>query len=72
MSEKVVNDMASYGRGIAQEKGRNGEWVEQAIRESVSITADEAVKKNVVDLVATDVDELLELHRPDHGVLRIG
>lgn len=60
MSEKVVNDMASYGRGIAREKGRNAEWVEKAIRESVSITADEAVKKNVVDLVATNVDELLE------------
>lgn len=61
MSEKVVNDMASYGRGIAQEKGRNAEWVEKAIRESVSITADEAVKKNVVDLVASDIDELLVL-----------
>jgi membrane-bound serine protease (ClpP class) len=61
MSEKVVNDMASYGRGIAQEKGRNAEWVEKAIRESVSITAEEAVKKNVVDLVATNVDELLKL-----------
>ncbi|MDP6180012.1 MAG: hypothetical protein QGG48_08995, partial [Desulfatiglandales bacterium] len=60
MSEKVVNDMASYGRGIAQEKGRNAEWVEKAIRESVSITADEAVKKNVVDLVAPDLDELLK------------
>ncbi|MEJ2723898.1 MAG: nodulation protein NfeD [Deltaproteobacteria bacterium] len=61
MSEKVVNDMASYGRGIAQEKGRNAEWVEKAIRESVSITAEEAVKKNVADLVATNVDELLNL-----------
>ncbi|MBN2125994.1 MAG: nodulation protein NfeD [Deltaproteobacteria bacterium] len=61
MSEKVVNDMASYGRGIAQEKGRNAEWVEKAIRESVSITAEEAVKKNVVDLVAEDMDRLLEL-----------
>ncbi len=61
MSEKVVNDMASYGRGIAQDKGRNAEWVEKAIRESVSITANEAVKKNVVDLVAADLDELLEL-----------
>lgn len=60
MSEKVVNDMASYGRGIAQEKGRNAEWVEKAIRESVSITADEAVKKNVVDLVSANVDELLK------------
>ena len=61
MSEKVLNDMASYGRGIAQEKGRNAEWVEKAIRESVSITSDEAVEKNVVDLVAADIDELLEL-----------
>lgn len=60
MSEKVVNDMASYGRGIARDKGRNAEWVEKAVRESVSITADEAVKKNVVDLVATDMDDLLK------------
>jgi len=61
MSEKVVNDMASYGRGIAQERGRNGEWVEKAIRESVSITADEALEKNVIDLIAKDMDELLQL-----------
>jgi membrane-bound serine protease (ClpP class) len=61
MSEKVVNDMASYGRGIAQDKGKNAEWVEKAIRESVSITAEEAVEKKVVDLVAGDIDELLKL-----------
>jgi len=61
MEEKVVNDMASYGRGIAREKGRNAEWVEKAVRESVSITADEAVNKNVIDLVASDIDELLEI-----------
>jgi membrane-bound serine protease (ClpP class) len=60
MTEKVLNDMASYGRGIAQDKGRNAEWVEKAIRESVSITADEAVEKNVVDLVAADIDDLLK------------
>jgi len=59
MSEKVVNDMASYGRGIAEQKGRNGEWVERAIRESVSITAEEAVELKVVDLVAKDLDDLL-------------
>ena len=59
MSEKVVNDMASYGRGIAKEKGKNEEWVERAIRESVSITADEALEKNVIDLVARDMDDLL-------------
>jgi membrane-bound serine protease (ClpP class) len=61
MSEKVVNDMASYARGIAEDKGKNGEWVEKAIRESVSITADEALKNNVIDLVAKDIDELLKL-----------
>ncbi len=60
MSEKVVNDMASYARGIAKQRGRNGEWVEKAIRESVSITAEEAVKKHVVDLVAPDIQGLLK------------
>ncbi len=61
MSEKVVNDMASYGRGIAEDKGRNAAWVEKAIRESVSITAEEALKINVIDLVAKDMDELFRL-----------
>ncbi len=60
MSEKVVNDMAAYARGIAADKGRNGEWVEKAIRESVSITADEALEINVIDLVVKDIDELLQ------------
>ena len=61
MSEKVVNDMASYGRGIAEGKGKNGQWVERAIRESVSVTADEALKINVIDFVAIDMDELFRL-----------
>jgi membrane-bound serine protease (ClpP class) len=58
METKVVNDMASYARSIALDKGKNAEWVEKAIRESVSITADEAVKNNVVDLIATDMEDL--------------
>ncbi len=61
MSEKVVNDMVAYVRSIAKERGRNQDWVEKAIRESVSITADVAVKKKVVDLVAMDIDDLLAL-----------
>ena len=60
MSEKVVNDMASYARGIAEERGRNGEWVEKAIRESVSITAEEALQKHVIDLMANNMDDLLK------------
>ena len=59
MSEKVVNDMASYARGIAEQKGKNGQWVEKSIRKSVSITAEEALKKKVVDLVVGDMDDLI-------------
>ena len=59
MSEKVVNDMVAYVRSIAKDRGRNQDWVEKAIRESVSITADVAVKEKVVDLVARDIDDLL-------------
>ncbi|MBA7495287.1 hypothetical protein ES702_05869 [subsurface metagenome] len=61
MSEKVVNDMVAYVRSIAKDRGRNQDWAEKAIRESVSITADVAVKEKVVDLVARDIDDLLEL-----------
>jgi len=61
MSEKVVNDMVAYARSIAEERGRNADWVEKAIRESVSITGEVALKNSVVDLVARDIDDLLGL-----------
>jgi len=61
MSEKVVNDMVAYARSIAKERGRNEDWVEKAIRESVSITSEVAVKNKVADLVANDIDDLLGL-----------
>jgi membrane-bound serine protease (ClpP class) len=60
MMEKVENDAVAYGRGIAQQKGRNADWVEEAIRKSVSVTAEEALKLNVIDVIAKDVNELLE------------
>jgi membrane-bound serine protease (ClpP class) len=72
MNTKVMNDMASYGRGIAKDKGRNAEWVEKAIREAVSITAREAVKMKVVDLVAENLDELLEVLDGREVTLRDG
>jgi membrane-bound serine protease (ClpP class) len=59
MREKVENFAASLSRTIAQQRGRNVEWAEKAVRESVSITESEAVELNVVDLVARDVEELL-------------
>ena len=59
LREKVTNDAAADIRGIAKHRGRNEEWAEQAVRESVSITGDEAVELNVVDLVAANLDDLI-------------
>lgn len=59
MREKVENAAASLVRTIADKRGRNAEWAEKAVRQSVSITAHEAVEQNVVDLVAENVRELL-------------
>jgi membrane-bound serine protease (ClpP class) len=61
MSEKVVNDMVAYARSIAKDRGRNEDWVEKAIRESVSITSEEAVKNKVVDFIAGDIPDLLRI-----------
>ncbi|HVL76948.1 MAG TPA: nodulation protein NfeD [Noviherbaspirillum sp.] len=58
-TRKQVNDAAAYIRGLAQMRGRNMEWAERAVREAVSLSAEEAVKQNVVDLVARDVNDLL-------------
>ena len=59
MKEKIVNDAAAFARSIAKERGRNVTWVEQAVRKSVSIAADEALKAKVIDLIASDRKELL-------------
>ena len=59
MSEKVVNDMVAHARSVAASKGRNADWVEKAIRESVAITETEALEQNVIDLVAKDLDDLI-------------
>ena len=59
MREKIENFTVSFIESIAQRRGRNVEWAEKAVRESVSITEVEALEKNVVDLVATDVHDLL-------------
>jgi membrane-bound serine protease (ClpP class) len=60
MKTKVTNDAAAYIKSIAQERGRNADWAEKAVRESVSETETGAVQKNIVDLVAEDVNDLLE------------
>ncbi len=72
MNEKVVNDMAAFARSIAEERFRNGEWLEKAIRESVSATAMEAYQLNVIDMVVEDIPTLVaqlngkEIHRKNY------
>lgn len=60
MEEKAVSDSAAYIRALAAERGRNAAWAEKAVRESVSLTAQEALAQKVVELVAADRKELLE------------
>ncbi len=60
MKAKMVNDAAAYIRGLAQLRGRNIQWAEQAVREAVSLSAEEALQQNVVDVVAQDVPALLK------------
>ena len=59
METKVLNDFVAYGRSLAEEHGRNPDWMEKAIRQSVSISASEALKLKVVDLMADNLDDLL-------------
>jgi membrane-bound ClpP family serine protease len=59
MEEKVVNDAAAYIISIAQAHGRNMEWAEKAVRESVSATEQEALKLKVIDMVAPNLDSLI-------------
>ena len=58
--KKIENDAAAFARTIAVERGRNAEWAEKAVRQSVSITEREAVKLKVIDLVADSLPDLLD------------
>jgi len=59
MEEKTLSALASKARSIAELQGRNAEWAEKAVRESVSATAQEALELNVIDMVAPDLDALI-------------
>ncbi len=59
MTRKQVNDASAYIRSLAQMRGRNAEWAERAVREAVSLSAPEALKMKVIDLIAEDVPDLL-------------
>ena len=59
MAEKVVNDAAAYIRSIAESHGRNMDWAEKAVRQSVSATEREALDLKVIDMVAPDLNTLI-------------
>jgi membrane-bound serine protease (ClpP class) len=59
-SDKVLEDSVAYIRSIADARGRNADWAESAVRDSVSIPAEEALQINVIDLIEPDVPSLLE------------
>lgn len=61
MAKKVENDTVAFVRSIAAARGRNADWAEKAVRESVSVVAEEAVKLEVVDFVAKDLREVLTI-----------
>jgi membrane-bound serine protease (ClpP class) len=60
LMRKQLNDAAAYIRGLAQLRGRNAEWAEKAVREAVSLPAEEALKIKVIDLIAENVPALLQ------------
>lgn len=70
MERKVLNDAVAYIRGLAELRGRNAEWAEQAVRGAASLSASQALKENVVDVVARDIPDLLK--QIDGREIRVG
>lgn len=60
MNEKIENDTAAFAKSIAEKRHRNPDWAIASVRESVSITAEEALEKEVIDLIADDLTDLLK------------
>ncbi|TMI10480.1 MAG: nodulation protein NfeD [Betaproteobacteria bacterium] len=72
LMRKQINDAAAYIRGLAKLRGRNAEWAERAVRDAVSLSAEEALKMKVIDVVAGDVPELLrKLKKADAPVIEV-
>ncbi|MEE9253758.1 MAG: nodulation protein NfeD, partial [Pseudomonadales bacterium] len=60
MERKIVNDAVAYIQGLAELRGRNAEWAEEAVRKGVSLSSSEALEMNVIDLIAGSLRDLLE------------
>jgi len=60
MTSKMVNDAIAYIRSLAEMRGRNADWAEQAVREASSLSSAQALERNVIDILATDIPDLLK------------
>lgn len=60
LKQKIINDAVAYIRGLAQLRGRNQEWAEKAVREAASLPAADALKINVIDIIASSTTDLLQ------------
>ena len=59
LTDKAISDAVAYIRSLAQMRGRNAIWAEKAVREAASLSAEEALNSNVIDLIALDLDDLI-------------
>jgi membrane-bound serine protease (ClpP class) len=59
MTNKIVNDAVAYIMGLAEMRGRNADWAEEAVRQASSLSSSQALEQNIIDVVATDLNDLL-------------
>lgn len=77
LKAKILNDAIAYARAIANTHGRNVEWAEKAVREAASVPAYEALELNVIDIIATSLDDLIiqldgwQVTKPDGSVVTL-
>ena len=67
---KAINDAVAYLRSLAELRGRNADWAERAVRDSASLSARAALDLGVIDLIASDLDELLD--KADGRQVKVG